>query len=217
MITTTDAIEVPEGRKIRVGFTLGPAAQVIDFAGPWEVFHDVTIDSTSAFELYTVGASKDVVKATGGMLVLPNYSVKDAPEPDMIIVPWHQSVPEITEWIQRVSMHTAITASVCTGATHLAEAGLLDGLEATSFKGAIANLEEKYPKVTWKRGMRYVDQGHVVTSGGLSAGIDMSLHIVARYFGVETAQRTADIMEYESDGWRHSKASKTLPEETASL
>ena len=213
----TDAIEVPEGRKIRVGFTLAPGAQVIDFAGPWEVFQDVYIDSKNAFELFTVGASKDAVEATGGMLVLPNYSVNDAPEPDIIIVPWHQPAPEITEWIQRVSMYTAITASVCTGATHLAEAGLLDGLAATSFKGAIASLEEKYPQVTWKRGMRYVDQGNMVTSGGLSAGIDMSLHIVARYFGVETAQRTADIMEYESDGWRHSKASKILPEEAAAL
>lgn len=94
-------ISLPENRKIRVAFTLGPGSQVIDVAVTWEVFQDVRIKEESVFEMYTVGASKNLVSMSGGMLVAPNYSVFDAPQPDVIVSPAHESSPEIIEWLKK--------------------------------------------------------------------------------------------------------------------
>lgn len=195
-------INLPEGRKIRVAFTLGQGSQVIDVAVPWEVFQDVLINENSVFELYTVGASKGLVSMSGGMLVAPNYSVFDAPQPDVIVSPAHESSLEIVKWLKKASVDADLTTSLCTGAYHLAEAGLLDGLMVTTFHTMLDDFADKFPNVRVSREQTFIDQGHVITAGGLSAGIDMSLHIVGRYFGLEVAQQTAHFIEYNNDNWK---------------
>ena len=195
-------INLPEGRKIRVAFTLGQGSQVIDVAVPWEVFQDVLINENSVFDLYTVGASKDLVSMSGGMLVAPNYSVFDAPQPDVIVSPAHESSLEIVKWLKKASVDADLTTSLCTGAYHLAEAGLLDGLMVTTFHTMLDDFADKFPNVRVSREQTFIDQGHVITAGGLSAGIDMSLHIVGRYFGLEVAQQTAHFIEYDNDNWK---------------
>lgn len=195
-------LNLPEGRKIRVAFTLGQGSQVIDVAVPWEIFQDVLINENSVFELYTVGASKDLVSMSGGMLVAPNYSVFDAPQPDVIVSPAHDSSSDIIEWLKKASVDADLTTSLCTGAYHLAEAGLLDGLMVTTFHTMLDDFAEKFPNVCVSREQTFIDQGHVITAGGLSAGIDMSLHIVGRYFGLEVAQQTAHFIEYDNNNWK---------------
>lgn len=195
-------LNLPEGRKIRVAFTLGQGSQVIDVAVPWEVFQDVLINENSVFELYTVGASKDLVSMSGGMLVAPNYSVFDAPQPDVIVSPAHESSSELIKWLKKASVDADLTTSLCTGAYHLAEAGLLDGLMVTTFHTMLDDFADKFPNVRVSREQTFIDQGHVITAGGLSAGIDMSLHIVGRYFGLEVAQQTAHFIEYDNDNWK---------------
>ena len=195
-------INLPEGRKIRVAFTLGQGSQVFDVAVPWEVFQDVLINENSVFELYTVGASKGLVSMSGGMLVAPNYSVFDAPQPDVIVSPAHESSLEIVKWLKKASVDADLTTSLCTGAYHLAEAGLLDGLMVTTFHTMLDDFADKFPNVRVSREQTFIDQGHVITAGGLSAGIDMSLHIVGRYFGLEVAQQTAHFIEYNNDNWK---------------
>ena len=195
-------LELPEGRKIRVAFTLGQGSQVIDVAVPWEVFQDVLINENSVFELYTVGASKDLVSMSGGMLVAPNYSVFDAPQPDVIVSPAHESSAEIIEWLKKASVDADLTTSLCTGVYHLAEAGLLDGLMVTTFHTMLDDFANKFPRVRVSRDQTFIDQGHVITAGGISAGIDMSLHIVGRYFGVDVARQTAHFIEYNNESWK---------------
>ena len=194
-------LALPEGRKIRVAFTLGQRSQVIDVAVPWEIFQDVIINGNSVFELYTVGANKRLVSMSGGMLVVPNYSVFDAPQPDVIVSPAHECSSDIIEWLKKASVDADLTTSLCTGAYHLAKAGLLDGLIVTTFHTMLDDFADKFPSVNVSREQTFIDQGHIITAGGLSAGIDMSLHIVSRYFGVDVAQQTADFIEYKSERW----------------
>jgi transcriptional regulator GlxA family with amidase domain len=189
-------------RKINVAFTLGKGAQVIDVAGPWEVFQDVSIDNLCPFELYTVAAHKALIPMSGGLQVLPNFAVADAPQPDIIVSPAHNNCDAINSWIRQVSSKTSIVSSVCTGAYNLAEAGLLDGLVVTTYYRSFDSLLEKFPLVKVHRGLRFVDQGKVITAGGLTSCIDMSLYIVQRYFGTQVAENTAQALEYEGSGWR---------------
>ena len=202
VLSQSATINLPENRMIRVAFTLGPGSQVIDVAVPWEVFQDVRINEEPVFEMYTVGASKDLVSMSGGMLVAPNYSVFDAPQPDVIVSPAHESSSEIIEWLKKASIDADLTTSLCTGAYHLAEAGLLDGLLVTTFHTMLDDFADRFPNICVSREQTFVDQGHIITAGGLTAGIEMSLHIVSRYFGVEVAQQTAHFIEYTNEDWQ---------------
>jgi len=204
----------PETIKIKVAFVIGPYATVIDFTGPWEVFQDVhvegrgtTHDDMMPFDLYTVAESTDPVEATGGLMLVPDYAFADAPQPDVIVVPAVKRSPAMLDWLRQASPGADITMSVCTGAFVVAEAGLLDGKSATTHHQFFDQFAERYPKVELQRGRRFVENSGISTAGGLTSGIDMALRVVERYFGTEVAQRTADYMEYESDGWKSGDAS----------
>ena len=132
---------------------------------------------------------------------MPSYSIEDAPKPDIVLFPGGPSSkiyddPEFFAWAKKASVEAEIAQSVCTGAFVLGKAGLLDGLEVTTFHGAIDGLQKSYPKAMVKRGRRFVDNGHVVTTAGISAGIDGSLHVVARLLGRRVADEVATYMEY---------------------
>jgi transcriptional regulator GlxA family with amidase domain len=192
---------------IRVAFMVGAGTNVIDLAGPWEVFGD-TMPPTPGGEMsmpfanYTVGPGTDVLEMAGGLKLVPNFSVKNAPQPHVIVVPAQQSTPETLDWLRATAPKTDVTMSVCTGAFQLARAGLLKGLPATTHHEFWDSFAKEFPDVKLERGVRFVDNGRIATAAGLTSGIDMALHVVQRYFSTEIAAATAKYMEYSSDRWR---------------
>jgi len=203
---------LPQGRAIRVGFAINPGVQVIDVAGPWEVFQDTYSSSEAqdpAFEMFTVSETQTPVRASGGLMMMPNYSVDNAPAPDVVVVPhfdqpspFSREVSAIHNWIKAAHHDAALTMSVCTGAFQLAKTGLLDGIPMTTNRLASDNFAKAFPELDLRRGPRFIEADRIATSGGLSAGIDLALRVVTRYFGPDLAQQTADRMEYVGRGWR---------------
>lgn len=201
---------LPERRTTKIAFLLGDHANVIDTAGPWEVFQDVEVEALvgtrSPFELFTVGPTEEILTMTGGLQVKPNYSIANAPQPNVIVVPAQRATDETRAWLRTAAAKTDVTLSVCTGAFQLARAGLLDGVAATTHHDFWDSFAKEFPTIELRRGLRFVDNGRIATAGGLTSGIDMALHIVARYFGEETAKKTARYMEYSSEAWRLGKS-----------
>lgn len=202
---TGGSAALPRRKQVKVAFMLGENANVIDTAGPWEVFQDVMLDDGGhhhPFELYTVGPTKDVLTMTGGLKVQPHYGIDDAPQPHVIVVPAQRSTEASRAWLKRASAGTDVTMSVCTGAFQLARVGLLEGLAATTHHDYFDSFAQEFPDIELRRGLRFVDSGRIATAGGLTSGIDMALHIVMRYFGEAAAAATARYMEHDSDAWR---------------
>jgi putative intracellular protease/amidase len=179
-------------------------AEPLDWTGPFEVYNDAAhaggANGENAFNVYVVSRTKQPVNAQG-LWVTPSYSIADAPKPDIVVFPGGPSSkiyddPEFFAWAKKASIEAEIAQSVCTGAFVLGKAGLLDGLTVTTFHGAIDGLQKDYPKANVERGRRFVDNGHVVTTAGISAGIDGSLHVVARLLGRRVADQVANYMEY---------------------
>ena len=177
--------------------------EVLDFAGPFEVFSVTNeLSDYSLLNVYTVAGKKAPVTARNGLSVNPDYSMNEAPQPDILIIPGGSGTrpllqqQDILSWI----MHSAHTAekvlSVCTGALLLAKVGLLDGLKSTTHHSAFELLGEIAPDTEIIREVRFVDNGNVITAAGISAGIDMSLYVVEMLYGKETARNTAEYMEY---------------------
>jgi putative intracellular protease/amidase len=193
-----------KGKRIRTAFVIGKDAVVIDFAGPWEVFHDVSVSGYdgSPFELYTVAESLAPVKVSGGMTLTADYAFAKAPKPDLIVVPALATTPGILAWLKSASLESDLTMSVCGGSLVLAEAGLLAGKAATTYHGALLSMALENPNVTVKRGVRFVDDGNISTAAGLMSGIDLALHVVDRYFGRAVAERTAWDLEHLSPAWK---------------
>lgn len=187
-----------EKNKIKkIAFYLQDGVEVLDFAGPMEVF------SYAGYEVFTVSKTKDPIKSQGVLKVIPDYSIDDAPKADILAFFGGNASrayqdAAVIDWIQdqtEVEYHF----SVCTGAFMLAEAGILDGKKATTFHNSLNSLEENYPQIEVLREVRFVDNGKVVTTAGISAGIDGALHLVAKFQGLNAARRTAFYMEY--DNW----------------
>lgn len=203
---TFEPLTPPKNGPIKVAFLISDDFAVIDFAGPWEIFGDVANPHTQkpAFTLYTVSRTGKPVKAMGGLTLIPEYSFDSAPKPDVLVIPAQADDSEpILAWIREASKHTSLTMSVCTGAFLLAKAGMLNGLKATTHHGAYKLLAVNYPHIHVREEVRFVDNGHIATAGGLSAGIDLALHVVARYFGSATAGTTAAFVEYAGYGWKN--------------
>jgi transcriptional regulator GlxA family with amidase domain len=193
----------PKEGPIRVAFVITMNATMIDFAGPWEVFQDVDRNGQAAFELYTVGETREPVEVTGGMDIVPDYTFADAPVPHVVVVGAQMGAKELPGWLRSAHAKGAVVLSVCTGAFKVAQAGLLDGLSATTHHDFYDRFAEQHPKVKLVKSARYVEAAPTIfTAGGLTSGIDAALHLVDLYFGRETAQRTATYMEYESNGWK---------------
>jgi transcriptional regulator GlxA family with amidase domain len=201
---TAPAAPLPKRKRVRVAFMLGQHANVIDTCGPWEVFQDAsTPDGDDApFELYTVAPEEGPLEMTGGLVVLPKYTIKTAPQPHVIVVPAQRSTAESRAWLKDASVGTDVTMSVCTGAFQLARAGLQKGIPATTHHEFFDSFAKEFPDIELRRGLRFVDSGRIATAGGLTSGIDLALHVVSRYHGAATAEATAKYMEYSSEAWR---------------
>uniref|UniRef100_UPI00374D89F5 DJ-1/PfpI family protein n=1 Tax=Undibacterium sp. TaxID=1914977 RepID=UPI00374D89F5 len=198
-------LQPPAEGSIPVAFLLSDNAVVIDFAGPWEVFENVSIPGRApeqAFQLYTVAETLAPIQATGGMTIIPNHTFATAPPPKVIVIP-AQSKPSAATiaWIKEAAQTADLTMSVCTGAFVLAQTGLLSGKSATTHHGAYAQFMMEFPDISLKRGARFVESGKFASSGGLSSGIDLALRVVERYFGRKVALGTADTLEYQGQGW----------------
>lgn len=189
--------------KRTVAILLFDDVEVLDFAGPFEVFSVADgLRQRTAFNVITVAESTGTIRACNGLKVVPHFSLEDCPPPQLLVIPGGIGTrpllnkPALLEWIRRRHKTAEITMSVCTGALLLAKAGLLDGLRATTHHGAFALLRELAPTTDVIETERFIDNGQIVTSGGISAGIDCSLHVVERLLGRDAADATARQMEY---------------------
>ena len=209
-VAAATTLQAPKDRKIRVAVVMTEGATMIDFAGPWEVFQDVWVperggdmEQQMPFELFTVGADRQPIRTSGGMVVVPDHTFADAPVPDVVVIGAQRGAPGLAPWLRKVRGQARVVMSVCTGAFKLAEAGLLDGKRATTHHDFHDRFRDGFPKVTLVAGERFVQSDDVVfTAGGLSSGIDLALHVVELYFGRAAAERTAGYMEYQGTAWK---------------
>jgi len=219
--TDRNSLIPPAKDPIPVAFLIADGAVVIDFCGPWEVFQDTVVPSRPdmPFRLYTVAETTKPIRTSGGMQIVPDYTIADAPTPKVIVIPAQSEPSEVVlDWIRKSSKSADVTMSVCTGAFVLAKTGLLNGKSATTYHGAFERFAMKFPDVQLKRGARFVENGNLATAGGLSSGIDLALRVVERYYGREVAQKTAYNMEYQGQGWMNADSNQvyaTAPVSTA--
>jgi transcriptional regulator GlxA family with amidase domain len=206
-VSDANKLTAPDG-PIPVAFAMSRGATMIDFAGPWEVFQDVMVMNAKdqeghrhPFQLYTVSEKTDPIEASAGMKIIPDYTFDTAPAPKVVVIPAQAGSPALHAWLRKIVDSTDVTMSVCTGAFQLGRAGLLSGKEATTHHEFFDQFAKAFPDVKLKRGLRFVEGGKISTAGGLTSGIDLALRVVERYFGRETAERTAFYMEYQSKGW----------------
>ena len=186
---------------MNIGIYIYDQAEVLDFSGPFEVFSVANRLANLNWNIWLVAEEESLVEARGVFQVKPHYSIQNVPELDVLIVVGgvHSDElrkTEVINWIRKTTEKTHITASVCTGAFLMAEAGLLDGLEVTTHWEDISDLHRNYPRVQIREGARWIEQGKLFTAAGISAGIDMSLELVARLADAELAEHTARQMEY---------------------
>jgi transcriptional regulator GlxA family with amidase domain len=192
----------------RVGILIFPNVEVLDFCGPFEVFSVTRVNEQrrreefSPFEVVLIAESPETVVATGGLRVQPDYTCETAPSLDVLVVPggWgtRQEIKneKLLRWIAEYGRAVETLASVCTGAMLLGKAGLLDGRRATTHWRSLGWMRDSFPAVAVEERLHVVEDGNVLTSAGISAGIDMALRVVTRYFGEEIGRATARHMEY---------------------
>ena len=185
-------------KRISVAVLLFDGAEVIDYSGPWEVFGE------AGFKVYGVAEKREPIHATFGQKIMPDYTFADSPPADILLVPGggvSQALenPQLIKWVQTNAQASTHVMSVCTGAFILSKAGLLDGLSATTIQHAIDKLQKVSPKTRVVHDQRYVDNGKIITTAGLSSGIDGAFHLVAKINGEGEAQAIALNMEYRWD------------------
>lgn len=193
---------------LSVGIFVFNNVEVLDFSGPYEVFTCASRISAikknqleAVFDVFTIAESKTLLHARAGLNVLPDHDFVNHPAIDILIIPGGVVTEELAkikviEWIAREAAQSTLTASICTGAFLLAQAGLLNNKAATTHWEDCDDLKTMFPFVQVQLKQRWVDTGQIVTSGGISAGIDMSLHIVERFAGRHLAELTAHQMEF---------------------
>jgi putative intracellular protease/amidase len=200
-MTLVDAASVaarpaPDPNRKRVAILVFSGVEIIDFAGPYEMF------GAAGCDVYTVAATRDPLTTSMGLTVVPQYTFADAPRPDVLVVPGGAvhgaSTSEPTlRYVREVTGQDQTTMSVCNGAFILASAGMLDGLSATTTNGNLDRLASEHPRIKVVRDQRYVDNGKIVTAAGLAAGIDGALHVISKLYGPGVAQGVALGEEYE--------------------
>ncbi|WP_163410814.1 DJ-1/PfpI family protein [Flavobacterium ajazii] len=190
--------------KLKVGIFIFNEVEVLDFAGPFEVFSLAEKDNEKLFKVITISENGEMITTRNGLKVQPDASFEQNPDIDILIIPGGYGAEEIEiknkkvlEWIKTQNEKVQILASVCTGAFLLAEAGLLDHKKATTHWMDIPRLEKEYPAITVIKNTRFVDEDAIITAGGISSGINMSFHIIKKLHGLQIAEATAKRMEYD--------------------
>lgn len=183
-------------KKMTICFYLQDGVEVLDFAGPMEVF------IAAGFNLFTVSKTYKPIRSQTILFITPDYSIQDAPAADVLAVFGGDTGPgtidlSVISWIKAQKANTRYYLSVCTGAFILGKAGLLDNLTATTYHTAIEQLRKEYPKTKVLANTRFVDNGQVITTAGVSAGIDGALHLVEKLRGRTFARGVAATIEYD--------------------
>ncbi|MBF2708648.1 DJ-1/PfpI family protein [Flavobacterium soyangense] len=183
-------------KDLTICFYLQDNVELLDFAGPMEVF------TAAGFKVFTVSKTKDRITSQGVLTIIPEYSIQDAPKSDVMVffggshsTPTND--PAVISWIKSRKKNTDYFISVCTGAFIMGKAGILDNLTATTFHSQIEALQKALPTTKVLPNVRFVDNGNVITTAGISAGIDGALHFVAKIKGEEFAKKIAKIIEYD--------------------
>ena len=191
-----------------VAIVIFDGVEVLDFCGPFEVFSVTRLDEArraedhSPFDVRLVAERADPVTTTGGMRVVPHHTFGDCPPTDILLVPggWgtreQSKNPLLLDWLRRRAAATGLLASVCTGSMVLGSAGLLDGRRATTHWRWLDRMRDSFPAVRVEFHRHFVEDGHLWTSAGISAGIDMALRIVQHLYGDPVARAAARQMEY---------------------
>lgn len=198
LILKKDLKPMDQDKRKSIAFYLQSGVEVLDFAGPMEVF------AYAGYKVFTVSKTKDPIISQGILKIIPDYSIEDAPEADILAFFGGQGAATskdkaVIDWVKsqkNVDYHF----SVCTGAFILGEAGILDGKTATTFHGSLDDFEKNFKNTKLLKNARYVDNGKVITTAGVSAGIDGALHLVAKLKGFNEARKAAYYMEY--DKWK---------------
>lgn len=201
----------PKNGPVVVAVVVGEGAVIVDFAGPWEVFAGATYagamdgmqprgmawPKNPGFQLAMVSDRVKPFNAEG-VVITPQYSFENYPVQPNVIVIGAQDGPSQAKlaWIRAASKKADVVMSVCTGAFILAKTGLLDGLKATTHHDGYDAFEKEFPSIHLQRGPRFVDNGKIATSGGVSSGLDLALHVVNRYYGDNVAETVAYWLEY---------------------
>jgi transcriptional regulator GlxA family with amidase domain len=215
LANSPDSNAQPPVHKHNVGILLFAGVEVLDFAGPFEVFSRTRLipgvesrrsDASAPFRVFTVAKKDAPVTTTGELKVMPHYAFRTAPPIDLLVVPGGYGTRALLndkhtlDWIRKTAAMATKVTSVCTGSLLLAQSGLLDGRRATTHWGALDLLQEisdsRRAAVSVQRDLRFVDDG-VITSAGVSAGIDMALHVVQQICGARVAAETAHYMDYK--------------------
>jgi transcriptional regulator GlxA family with amidase domain len=190
----------------KIAVALFDGAEELDFAGPWEVLAAwATQWPDDGVEVFTVARSTEPVACAKGMRVLPDYTWESAPPIDILVYPGGVGTRRdladtaTLEWVRSLQGDTTLMTSVCTGALVFAAAGLLRDRPATTWWGALDRLAELDPTIELRPDDRFVDSGEVVTAAGVSAGIDMALHLVARLHSVERAREVRRYIQYDPE------------------
>lgn len=175
--------------------------QIIDYTGPFEVLGQAHDSEKRIFNVYTVAEKPGPITTNMGMTVVPKYSFADMPKADVLVLPGGDvrkglESPTVIKWVQDTAANAEYVMSVCNGAFYLGKAGLLDGLTATTFYGLTDQLKELAPKARIVTDQRFVDNGKIVTTAGLSSGIDGALHLIEKILGRGRAQEVALNLEY---------------------
>lgn len=203
LLATSTAVAAPKQKNVAI--VVYDHMEILDFAGPAEVLAAASRFAGSggqpALNIYLVGKTTKPLEAQGFIDITPAFSIDNAPSPDIVVIPGGMSDnlsndPAMMAWLTQATAASDTTLTVCTGAFPLAKAGVFDGMEITTYYGAIEGLRALAPKARVTHGRRFIDNGRYITTAGVSAGIDGALHLAARIFGRRVADQTARYMEY---------------------
>lgn len=187
---------IKNAKDINVAVYMQQGMEILDFAGPVEVF------TYAGMNVYTVGKTMEPIISQGVVKIVPEYSIENCPSPDIIVFLGGNGTnaskdAQVQKWLKANAPEADYLFTVCTGAFFLGRAGLLDGLTTTTFHTEIPTLRALVPSATVLDDARFVDNGKIITTAGISAGIDGSLHLVQKLFGLERAKEVARYMEYD--------------------
>jgi transcriptional regulator GlxA family with amidase domain len=188
---------------MKVAFIVSDQATLIDVAGPMQVFDQVQSPGTTGFQTFTVSETRQPIKA-GTLTIVPDYTFADAPAADIVVVGAQtgNSAPYLA-YLRTMAERGTLMLSVCTGVSKFAEAGLLDGLEATSHHAFIDGFQKRFPKIRFIKDRAYVHSApRIYTAGGEMSGVELALHISELYFDHDVAVKTARYMEYRGPNWQ---------------
>jgi transcriptional regulator GlxA family with amidase domain len=192
-------LQRPATGPVRVGIVVGAQLVAMDAFGPYSAFRAATITAgrtaSPLFRSYMIAENRTPIDVDG-LELRPKYTFDDAPQPHVIVVPNQITSPQTVEYVKHAAARADVTMSICTGAFIVAQAGLFDGLRATTHHLAYDIFAKSFPQVTLLRGPKYVEEPNVSSSGGETSGIDLALRVIERYYGADVAKAGAYMMEY---------------------